>query len=325
MPVHNGGAYLKDCVQSILAQTYKDFYLLILENKSTDGSADWLATITDLRVQVFPAEKFLSIEDNWARITSLKKEEFATLIGHDDILLPNFLEEMAMLISKFPDASLYQSHFSLIDANGDIIRKCLPMNEILSGPEFLEGILTKKLDVFGTGFIFRSADYDAFGGIPPFPSLLFADFALWIHLASLSSVAVSKENLFKFRLHYSESKAASNSKMQKAFLELLSFLKKLKGKSPAYSTAILTKAEAFIKFYCISISHRILRTKEITPNSIKEWVKNCDRNGRELGFTGRSLLENDYQLRLAVTIEKFPFLRHLFLLFKKIYKKPVRS
>jgi glycosyltransferase involved in cell wall biosynthesis len=42
LPVKNGGEYVKECVQSILAQSCPDFNLHILENCSTDGTAEWL-------------------------------------------------------------------------------------------------------------------------------------------------------------------------------------------------------------------------------------------------------------------------------------------
>ena len=70
LPVRNGGNYIKVCVASILAQTYPEFNLVILENCSTDGTPEWLTTLTDPRISVIPAEKPLSIEDNWARILS---------------------------------------------------------------------------------------------------------------------------------------------------------------------------------------------------------------------------------------------------------------
>src|SRR5579872_3781791 len=88
LPVRNGGHYVKACVGSILAQTFVDFELLVLDNCSTDGTTEWLSTLKDPRIMIFPAEKPLTIEENWGRITRIPKKEFITLIGHDDILYP---------------------------------------------------------------------------------------------------------------------------------------------------------------------------------------------------------------------------------------------
>jgi glycosyltransferase involved in cell wall biosynthesis len=90
LPVKNGGEYVKECVQSILAQSCPDFNLHILENCSTDGTAEWLQTLRDERIIIIPAEIPLSIEENWARILFIQKNEFMTIIGHDDLLESNY-------------------------------------------------------------------------------------------------------------------------------------------------------------------------------------------------------------------------------------------
>ncbi len=186
LPVKNGGEYVKECVRSILAQTYPNFILHILENCSNDGTSEWLQTLHDERIIIIPSEKALSIEENWARILSIQRNEFMTIIGHDDLLDDNYLEVMKGLIHQYPDASLYQTHFNFIDAKGNFIRHCKPMKEKQTAAEFLSCFLQRNIDVNGTGFMMRSKDYDAIGGIPSYPNLLFADFELWIKLTSLN-------------------------------------------------------------------------------------------------------------------------------------------
>ena len=140
LPVKNGGEYVKECVQSILLQTYQEFNLHILENCSTDGTAEWLQTLEDDRVIIIPSERSLSIEENWARILSIQKNEFITIIGHDDLFDKDYLQTIKALIAQYPDASLYQTHFKFIDATGNFIRHCKPMDEKQTGAEFLHAL-----------------------------------------------------------------------------------------------------------------------------------------------------------------------------------------
>ena len=102
LPVRNGGAHLKLCVESILAQTLtNDFDLVILENASTDGTAEWLASLRDQRASAcMPAERSLSIEENWARILTVQRGEWMTIIGHDDLLDTDYLEAMRALTGR---------------------------------------------------------------------------------------------------------------------------------------------------------------------------------------------------------------------------------
>ena len=129
LPVKNGSEYVKECVKSILSQTLQDFNLVVLDNCSTDGTLEWLQSLNDPRIVIHQSEKPLSIEQNWARIKSIPKNEFITLIGHDDVLSENYLQVMADLIQKHPSASLYQMHFLYIDSNGEVLHNCRPMDE----------------------------------------------------------------------------------------------------------------------------------------------------------------------------------------------------
>src|SRR5882672_11129565 len=161
LPVRNGGHYVKECVASIQAQTLADFHLLILDNCSTDGTLQWLQSLGDSRIRIYPADRPLTIEENWGRITSIPKNEFITLIGHDDILDPHYLAVMDRLILQHPRASLYQAHFRYIDSKGETLKLCKPMDERQSPVEFLSFFLNGIIDTMGTGFMMRSADYDA--------------------------------------------------------------------------------------------------------------------------------------------------------------------
>ena len=191
LPVRNGGDYLKICIDSILSQTYTDFNCIVLENCSSDGSLEWLQSLKDDRIVIVTSTRSLSIEENWGRITSVKKNEFITLIGHDDILNPDFLETIDQLIQSNPKASLYHTHFNYIDAKGKIMRPCKPMKKSLTGHEFLKLFLSNSIDSMGTGYVMRSSDYDAVKGIPlKYPSLLFADFELWLSLIFKSYEAI---------------------------------------------------------------------------------------------------------------------------------------
>ena len=88
LPVRNGGQYLPECVESILRQSCGDLALEILENGSTDGTAEWLETVRDPRVRVWPAPRPLPIEQNWRRAVALPKGEFLLFVGHDDRRIP---------------------------------------------------------------------------------------------------------------------------------------------------------------------------------------------------------------------------------------------
>ena len=74
----------------------------------------WNRCMTPASLFILP-KKPLTIEENWHRVVTIPKNEFITLIGHDDILDPHYLSVMDKLIARHPKASLYQTHFRKID------------------------------------------------------------------------------------------------------------------------------------------------------------------------------------------------------------------
>lgn len=325
LPVKNGGEYVKECVKSILSQTLNDFNLIVLDSCSTDGTLQWVEALNDERIITYPSSTPLSIEENWGRIITVPKNEYITLIGHDDILKPDYLKTMNDLINKFPDATLYQTHFLYIDARGKTIRTCKLMKEKENGPGFLESILQNKIDIVGSGFMMRSKEYDESGGIPTsYPNLLFADFELWLNLAGKNNKATAPVEGFYFRLHQSTTSVSSDIKYQQAFERFIYFLQKLKLKNDAYQKVITENANQFILFYCKSLSHRILRTPKakrgtLSVNSILE--KGKEYSGILTSHTNFN--PSNFTIRLARIIDSNIITRNIFLLLRKIYNKPL--
>ncbi|HUR65536.1 MAG TPA: glycosyltransferase, partial [Chitinophagaceae bacterium] len=212
LPVRNGGEYVKLCINSILGQTVNDFNLIVLDNCSSDGTLEYVQSLTDDRIVIHPSAKSLTIEENWGRITGIDTNEFITLIGHDDILYPEYLAEMEKLISAHPHASLYQAHYTYINGKGDVIRKCKPMAEIEDGPAFLRSFLQFKIDIMGTGYMMRAADFKDVGGIPAYPNLILGDLELWIKLTTISFKATSSKECFSYRVHLSTTFVTSTFK-----------------------------------------------------------------------------------------------------------------
>ena len=218
LPVRNGGAYIKDCVASILDQDYHDFELHILDNCSTDGTADWVETVTDPRVRLWRSDRPLSMVESWARIKDVPKREFMTTIGHDDLFDRGFLAIMTDLIQRNPEASLFQTGARYINAHGKSIRSCKPIPVRETAPQFFAAQLQYSRDVFGTGYVMRSTDYERLGGIPPFERLLFADNALWMLLARQSWKAADPRVAISIRIH-NQSESASMPSLWPSFLK----------------------------------------------------------------------------------------------------------
>jgi glycosyltransferase involved in cell wall biosynthesis len=201
LPVRNGWPYVQECVESILAQSYPELELHVLDNRSSDRTLEWLHSVKDSRLHVSTSDRSLSITESWARVLACPKQEFMTLIGHDDLLDRDFLATTRALIERFPDAALYQTGSRLINADGGRIRACPKAPERETPAGYLRARFAFERDIFGTGYVMRSADHDRVGGIPPFERLFFADDALWLSLMRGSYKAYDPTESFAVRIH----------------------------------------------------------------------------------------------------------------------------
>ena len=87
--------YLNECIDSILAQTYKDFELVIVNDASPEDLDSIVNQYIDSRIRYYVNEKncgAINVVDNWNKCLEYAKGEFIICMGDDDKLMPNCLE-----------------------------------------------------------------------------------------------------------------------------------------------------------------------------------------------------------------------------------------
>ena len=320
LPVRNGGKYVQECIQSILHQTLPDLNLLVLDNCSSDGTLEYVRSLHDERIEIYPAESPLSIEENWGRIKSIQKSEFMTMIGHDDLLHHDYLKEIDLLMQKHPKASLYHTHFRYIDAEGKFVRSCLPMCETQQAHEFIACQMNRTIDSTGTGYVMRSNDFDLLGGMPThYPNLIFSDYELWVKLMLRGYKATSFEESFSYRLHLSVSKMTNGMMYQQAFGFYMEFFKKLMKDNSLIKEAIHRYGKDMLLYFCESLSHRLLKTptRERTLN-VSDFIEKCKAYAKEM-IPGQEFKPTDkFRIRIAKQLDSSFVGRGLFNLYKRL-------
>jgi len=326
IPFKTGKQYLLDCLQSVLAQDYPHYEIIILAD-ITSNTDDALHAIKDLKnpkITIQLSDKNLDILQNWRRIKDLDKKEYMTILGYDDILSKGFLNCINNLINTDPEASLYHTHFNYINSNSEAIKKCQPLPTQMTASDYLEYSLKESIDIMATGYVFRSKDYDAIGGIPTsYPNLIYADAQLWIELSKKSHLVVDPSIQFSFRIHSSVTKTSKDKILLDAFILFLDYLKGLKQESANFELIIQSNLTAFAESTTKAMAHRLLRTPKMNRQGLT-----IDKVTNEIAGKCKQM-EVPYSpfkiksIQIARFIETTPLLNELFLIFKKIYKKPV--
>lgn len=254
LPSYNGGAYFKECVRGIRAQTRPDWQLAVLDDCSSDDSLEWLASLNDARITAFPSKKRLGIERNWARALEIPLHPWMTIIAQDDLLDANYLDVMSELIEKNSDAGLLFAHFRFIDERGETQRVCRAMPERESAAQYITELFCDRRDTHAAGYMWPSQKYREVGGIPLYRGLLFADDALWIKLMQGSYKATAHAQCFGVRTHRDSASHAPDWRSWMAGMEeYLPFLESVAATDSDFARACERFAPHYFKRWCRNV------------------------------------------------------------------------
>lgn len=124
--------FLKECIDSILAQTYNNFELVIVNDASPEDLDEIVSKYDDHRIRYYKNDVGFGAKNvvgNWNKCLEYAEGDYVICMGDDDRLLPNCLEEYAKLIEKNPGLGVYHGWTEAIDENGEISNIFLPMPE----------------------------------------------------------------------------------------------------------------------------------------------------------------------------------------------------
>ncbi len=114
--VYNKEKYIGDTLRSVLAQTFTDFEIIILNDGSTDNSEAEILKFIDARIQYFSKENMgASAARNY--VIEKAKGEYIALLDADDYWFPFYLEEQNKAIYTFPEESIFATATSLQENN----------------------------------------------------------------------------------------------------------------------------------------------------------------------------------------------------------------
>ena len=120
MPAYNSAAFVEDAINSVLKQTYTNFELIVINDCSTDTTADTILRIaaTDDRIRFFENEKNSGV--SFTRNFGISKAdgEYVAFLDSDDMWREDKLQKQIDLLAAHPDAVIAYTASSFIDYSG---------------------------------------------------------------------------------------------------------------------------------------------------------------------------------------------------------------
>jgi len=161
---YNAEKWIEQCIESILAQTDKDFNLLIVNDGSTDGTEQIIKSFSDVRIRyIYQEHKNFAVGANKA--ISLVETEFLVFIGSDDFLASDYLEKMINATVGFPDIDyFYPDHLPLVDKNGKLTNKQWVYEDYPDNSKLVDFLLINEWSpVPAPGSLIRKSLFDRVG------------------------------------------------------------------------------------------------------------------------------------------------------------------
>lgn len=118
LPVYNAAAYLKEAIDSVLAQTFTDFELIIINDGSTDGSEQIIKGYSDRRIKYFKNEENRGLIFTLNNAIDKAEGSFIARMDADDICLPERLEEQVKWLQNRPATDIVASFSDEMDETG---------------------------------------------------------------------------------------------------------------------------------------------------------------------------------------------------------------
>jgi glycosyltransferase involved in cell wall biosynthesis len=152
VPVHNGERFLGACIDSVLAQRFQDWELLLVDDASSDASAAIARRYPDPRIRFEPQSQRGGQTATRNLATSLARGRYLAVLDQDDVCLPDRLAKQVAFLERHPEVAAVGASKIKIDAGGRRLRR--DRKPLLSPDELASQLVFKMCFVHPT-LLFR--------------------------------------------------------------------------------------------------------------------------------------------------------------------------
>lgn len=126
LPVYNAQTFILESVNSILAQSYRDFELILVDDASSDKTLEMLSSISDSRIRLIQNKVNVGLVGSINRGLDIAGGELIARMDHDDIALPHRFEKQVSFLNQHSSIDVLGSGYQLIDCAGKLGVRYVP-------------------------------------------------------------------------------------------------------------------------------------------------------------------------------------------------------
>jgi glycosyltransferase involved in cell wall biosynthesis len=201
LPTYNRAAFILDTIESVQSQTYTNWNLLVVDDGSTDNTADLISGIKDERIQLHKTASRLGITGT--RNEGMRKAhgELIAFIDSDDLWNPEKLEKQVTAMNSYPEAGFCLTGGYNFRKLHEPLEFFYKQREGLKCDDLLIPLFKSEVAATTPSLMFRKQRLHVIGFFDEAKS--FADVDFILRLAGNSRGIVLYESLFYRRLHHS--------------------------------------------------------------------------------------------------------------------------
>ena len=204
VPVLNGEAYLRQSLDSILAQTYPNIEVIVVDDGSTDSTPDIVASYSErIAYHRQPATRGIygNANDGIARVSG----EFVCVYHADDVYLPTIVEREVEFLRANADAGAVFAADIFIDGDGRELGRLVLPSEVRGGRPLAYREIVNALLKYKNPFLrcpsamVRASVYGAVGGYRDDEFKNTSDLEMWLRISRRYTIGILEEPLYLYR------------------------------------------------------------------------------------------------------------------------------
>ena len=210
---HNHGRFLRDAVESVHRQTFKDFEIIVIDDGSVDDTPTIAAKLQGIRC-VRQANQGLSAARNTGWQAS--RGRYVVFLDADDRLLPDALQSGVAAALASPEAAFVSGHYVVIDADG--VQGMINHRPCVTSDHYGALLRSNYIGMHAT-VVYRRETLSRIGGFDP--SLRACeDYDVFLRIARAATVACHPDVVAEYRWH-GANMSRNNSLMLSSALRVL--------------------------------------------------------------------------------------------------------
>jgi glycosyltransferase involved in cell wall biosynthesis len=204
IPAYQSERFIGETISSVLAQTFPDFELVVLDNACTDRTAEIVGGFADGRIRLERNNATLPLPQNWNRAVALCRASLVKLVCADDLLHPRCLELQTPRMLEDPGLALVAGRQHMLDERARVLVPNRSLRRLIGRREnrqVIRRVVRSGANPLGSpaSMLFRREHFEQAGGFDG-DQVFTMDLDMWVRLLEHGDFLGLSETLAGFRL-----------------------------------------------------------------------------------------------------------------------------